>query len=72
MHHRVQDDVRLAKYEAELARPQDGVGEAREACVAVAGPRDDVEKMLGQQRVAFVTKILDTGAAFFTESGRRV
>ena len=40
----------------------------------VSGPsldhRDDVEQLMGQ-RVAYVTKILDTNEAILTESGRK-
>ena len=74
---RVQDDVRLASYAAELARTVGaaGVGEAREAYDVVAGPsldhRDHVEQLVDLQAVAYVTKILDSNEAIFAESGRR-
>ena len=73
----VQDDARLARYAAELARTVGaaGEGETREAYDVVAGPsldhRDDVEKLMGHQAVAYVTKILSRKEAIVTESGRR-
>ena len=70
----VQDDVRLASQTAELARTV-GVGETGEAYDVVAGHsldhRDDVEQLMGHERVAYVTKILDANEAIFAESGRR-
>ena len=60
----VQDAVRLASYAAELSQTvgADSEGEAREAYDVVAGPsldhKDDVEKFMGHQAVAYVTKIL--------------
>ena len=70
----VQDDVRLASFPAELAQAV-GAANARDLYDFVSGPsldhRDDVEQSMGHQAVAYVTKILDTNEAIFTESGRR-
>ena len=71
----VQDDVRLASYAAELAQAV-GAANARDAYDVVSGSslddhRDDVEQSMGHQAVAYVTKILDTNEAIFTESGKR-
>ena len=70
-------NVRLASYAAELAGTVGaaGEGETRETYHVVPGPsldhRDDVEQLMEQQAVAYVTKILNTNEAILTESGRR-
>ena len=63
----------LPKLQGLSARPAKERREKRNH--VVAGPsldqRDDVEQLMGHQAVAYVTKILYTNEAIFTESGRR-